>query len=233
MTDKQSTAIVTGGGTGIGLAVCNHFLVQGYRVVAIGFDKDEDFPVDAQFIQADVLDTDAILRALKTYEAVDALVHCAGMMRHRDEWQREDFEKVMAVNVTAAFTLSTALLPRLKIAKGSVVNISSMWGIFGSPNAPAYTTSKGAVASMTRSMAVAWAPFGVRVNAVAPGWVETRMAAKALSDADRFTKITDRIPLGRWATGNDIASVVGFLTSDAAAYVTGAFLPVDGGYSVT
>lgn len=107
-----------------------------------------------------------------------------------------------------------------------------MWAIFGSPGAPAYTASKGAVAAMTRSQAVAWAGRGVRVNSVAPGWVETRISEKARTDPTRAERIGARIPMGRWAKPAEIASVVRFLLSSDAGYITGAMIPVDGGYSI-
>ena len=125
-----------------------------------------------------------------------------------------------------------ALLDRLEAARGSVVNVTSMWAIFGSAGAPAYTASKGAVAAVTRSQAVAWAPRGVRVNSIAPGWVETRISEKARTDPERVARINQRIPMGRWAQPHEVATVVRFLLSDDAAYVTGAMIPVDGGYSV-
>lgn len=225
-------AVVTGGGTGIGRAVAEALLAGGYRVQALGLDKEDDLPEEIRFARVDVTDTAACLAAVPAGAPVAALVNCAGMLRHQQEWQTEPFEQVMRVNVTAGFALANALLEQLVAAQGAVVNVASMWAIFGSPGAPAYTASKAAVAALTRSQAVAWASRGVRVNSVAPGWVETRMAEKARTDPERAARIGARIPMGRWAAPGEVASVVRFLLSAEAGYVTGVMIPVDGGYSV-
>jgi len=226
------TAVVTGGGTGIGRAVAERLAGEGWSVRALGLDRDADLAPAIDFRPLDVTDLPAALAACSGMERVDGLVNCAGILRHEREWRPEDFDQVMRVNVTAGFALATALLPRLEAASGAIVMLASMWSFFGSAGAPAYTASKGAVAAVTRSMAVAWAPLGVRVNAVAPGWVETRMAERARGDADRNARITGRIPMGRWARPEEVASVIGFLLSPDAGYITGVTLPVDGGYAV-
>jgi NAD(P)-dependent dehydrogenase (short-subunit alcohol dehydrogenase family) len=154
------------------------------------------------------------------------------MLRHQQEWETDAFEQVMRVNLTAGCALANALVDRLEQVGGAVVNVASMWAIFGSPGAPAYTASKAAVAAVTRSQAVAWASRGVRVNSVAPGWVETRISERARTDAERAERINARIPMGRWAKPAEVASVVRFLLSNDAGYVTGTMIPIDGGYSI-
>jgi len=224
-------AVITGGGTGIGRAVSEVLSGAGYRCVALGLESDPDLPGGIAFSSVDVTDTAACISALPE-GPVAALVNCAGVLLHEREWDVEGFEFVMRVNVTAGFALARALLDRLSEGHGSVINVASMWTIFGSPGAPAYTASKGAVAAMTRSQAVAWAKRGVRVNSVAPGWVETRLSERARTDATRSAAIASRIPMERWAKPREIATVVRFLLSEDASYITGAMIPIDGGYSV-
>ena len=121
--------------------------------------------------------------------------------------------------------------PLLAQSGGSIVNIASMYSYFGGPHAPAYTASKGGVAQLTKSLAVAWAADGIRVNAVAPGWIETSMTDSARSDPDRAPYIMNRTPMGRWGRPQDVGQVITWFLSDDAGFVTGTVLPVDGGYS--
>ena len=228
----MKTAIVTGGGTGIGLATCNRLAKAGYHVLAAGLDREGELPDGAEFVTTDVTKEEDLAALVDRAERVDALVNCAGILRQEREWRVEDFKLVLDVNLTASLAMATAALEKLKSSRGAVVNIASMWSYFGSPKSPAYASSKGGIVALTRSMAVAWGADGVRVNAVAPGWVMTRMGLGAKNDPVREPKITARIPLGRWAEPSDVANVIAFLVSEEAAYVHGALLPVDGGYSV-
>lgn len=230
MTQKH--VLITGGGSGIGLATAQYLLAKGYDVLAVGLDLHSDAPNELKFLKCDINDVDKIKSSLDPDVGLHALINCAGILLQNAEWTPEGFRKVMDINLNAGFVLTTGLQSHLKTAGGSVVNISSMWGIFGSPNAPAYTASKGAVAALTKSLAVAWAPLGIRVNAVAPGWVNTDMTQLARNDITRNDMILARIPMARWANPVEIASVIEFLVSNAASYVTGAVLNVDGGYSV-
>ncbi len=228
----MKTAIVTGGGTGIGLATCHRLAAAGYRIVAGGLDQEGDLPAGAEFVSTDVTkqaDLDALVAKA---DRVDALVNCAGILRQEREWGVEDFKFVLDVNLTASLAAATTAREKLRDARGSIVNIASMWSYFGSPKSPAYAASKGGIVALTRSMAVAWGAEGIRVNAVAPGWIMTRMGMGAKNDPVREPKITARIPLGRWAEPSEVANVIAFLVSDQATYVHGALLPVDGGYSI-
>ena len=228
----MKTAIVTGGGTGIGLATCHRLAAAGYRIVAGGLDSEGDLPDGAKFVKTDVTKADDLKALVASADRVDALVNCAGILRQEMEWGIEDFKLVLDVNLTASLAVANVAREKLRASSGSIVNIASMWSYFGSPKSPAYASSKSGIVGLTRSMAVAWGPEGIRVNAVAPGWVLTRMAMGAKNDPERGPKITSRIPLGRWAEPSDVANVIAFLVSEDAAYVHGVVLPVDGGYSI-
>lgn len=227
---ETRNVVVTGGGTGIGLATTRVLVERGWQVTAAGLEWEDGFPDAARFVECDVTDAASLARVFEGIKTLGGLVTCAGTIQYGKEWDAAVFEKVMAVNVTGVLSSCTAARDALQRGGGSVVNIASMWSWFGNPVAPAYGTSKGAVAALTRSLAVAWGPSGVRVNAVAPGWVETRISEGARADAARRARIDARIPMGRWAATVEIARVVAFLLSEDASYVHGAIVPVDGGY---
>lgn len=228
----MKTAIITGGGTGIGLATSRHLLAQGWRVIAGGIDHEDDLPEGLEFHRTDVTSAEDLAALMARADQIDALVNCAGIIRQMREWQAEEFNAVLNVNLTASLAAATAARDKLVASGGSIVNLASMWSWFGSARSPAYAASKGAIVALTRSIAVAWGPEGVRCNAIAPGWINTRMGAGAKNDPAREPGITARIPLGRWGEPDEIAEVIGFLVSPAARYVNGALLPVDGGYSI-
>lgn len=228
----MKTAVITGGGTGIGLATSHRLTKAGYRVIAGGLDQDGDLPEGAEFVRTDVTKEEDLAALMDRAERIDALVNCAGILRQEKEWGIEDFKLVLDVNLTASLAAGNAARSKLRDAGGAIVNIASMWSFFGSMKSPGYAASKGGIVALTRSMAVAWGGEGIRVNAVAPGWVMTRMALGAKNDPTRGPAITARIPLGRWAEPSDLANVIAFLVSSEAAYVHGVVLPVDGGYSI-
>ena len=225
------TALVTGGATGIGLGIGRAMVAAGIRVIAAGTDAATGEP-GVDFRRLDVTSQAQVQSLAESLQHLDILVNCAGIIRRDAEFDMPTFLEVLDVNLAGTMRLCTACRPLLRESGGCIVNTASMLTFFGGPRVPAYAASKGGIAQLTRSLAVAWAPEGIRVNAVAPGWISTPMTQALRDDPQRSAPILSRTPLARWGTPEDIAGPVIFLCSKAAAFVTGVVLPVDGGYSI-
>ncbi len=159
------------------------------------------------------------------------LVNCAGIARRDEETDPAVFARVLDVNLRGMLHLANAFKPHLEASKGTLIAIASMYSTFGSPRVPAYGASKAGVAQLTKSLAIAWAGAGVRVNAIAPGFIVTEQTARARADATHVQRVLDRTPLGRWGQPADLVGPALFLASPAAAFITGVVLAVDGGYT--
>ena len=185
-----------------------------------------------EYAEVDLGSDDAVQALAHQAGQVDVLVNNAGMIAYkRREFDTETFRKVMDVNLTAGMTLSTLLRPGLGAADGSIINISSLTGFFASSGNPAYGASKAAMMQLTKTLAVAWAEDGIRVNCIAPGWIATKMTEVSQNREAINDEILRRTPLKRWGKPADIAGVTLFLASPMAAYVTGETISVDGGFS--
>jgi NAD(P)-dependent dehydrogenase (short-subunit alcohol dehydrogenase family) len=231
--DKR--ALVTGGTRGIGEGVVRALAGAGWSVIACGLTEAEiaafapDPRVETRCL--DVTDAASVAEALAGLDRLDLLVNCAGIIqRGGREFDLDAFRLTLEVNLTGTMRMCVAAKPLLAAAGGAIVNTASMLSFHGSPFAPAYAASKGGVAQLTKSLAAAWAPEGIRVNAVAPGWIETDLTRPLVEDPARSGPILARTPMNRWGRPDDVGGVVLFLASDAARFVTGTILPVDGGY---
>lgn len=223
---RVTTALVTGAAGGIGSALLSAFRDAGYHTIGV------DCASAAGVTALDVTDAAAVTAFAAGVETLDVLINAAGVLRLHQEYDPTEFARVVDINLTGTMRMAVACRTALAKARGAIVNIASMHAIFGAPLSPAYAASKAGVVQLTKSLAVAWAEDGIRVNAIAPGWIETPMTEPARSDAARNRSILERTPLGRWGTPDDLVGPALFLASDAARFITGAVIPVDGGYSV-
>lgn len=241
---NQRHALVTGGVSGIGRAISLALAQDGCHVVATGLTDDEirrfqsELPAEItrEAISAVTLDVSSdsqVQQLAGSLTRLDILVNCAGTIRRGGaEHDPAVFCDVINVNLNGAMRMCAAVLPLLANSRGCVLNIASMLSYFGSGLVPAYSASKGGIAQLTKSLAIAWAPQGIRVNALAPGWIETPLTQPLVDSPERRQAIIDRTPLARWGTPDDVAPAAVFLCSNAAAFITGAILRVDGGYSI-
>ncbi|MGN6509258.1 MAG: SDR family NAD(P)-dependent oxidoreductase [Chitinophaga sp.] len=238
--------LVTGGGSGLGLSMACTFVRYGAKVVIAGRRENvlreaaEKLGPQVSFITADLSALENIPalveRIEQEYGPLDVLVNNAGIHLKKDALDVSDaeFENVVRTNQSAVFALSREvarkMIPR---KKGSIVMVSSMASRYGIPKVIAYTAAKSAIEGMTRAMAVEWSPAGVRINCIAPGFIETEMSAKALNnDTERKNKVLGRTPMQKLGKPEDVGLAAVFLASDAAGFITGASLAVDGGNSI-
>ena len=232
-------ALVVGGTTGIGAGIADAFAGLGAVVTVTGATAAECSAARSSqsfrcrdAVALDVRDEPALARLVGDLPRLDVLVNCAGIIRRGAEHDVAVFEEVLAINLTGTMRACTLARGKLKAAGGAIVNIASVLSFVGGGLVPGYAASKGGVAQLTKSLAIAYAAEGIRVNALAPGWVATPFTQALREDPQRNAAILARTPLGRWAQPDDIAGAAVFLCSPAARFITGAVLPVDGGYLI-
>ena len=235
---SNKRVLVTGGVSGIGRAVSMAFLAAGAEVIACGLTEKElaAARADPRFarinvVGLDVTDKAAVDSLIGSMPSLDVVVTSAGIIRRDDEHDPDVFDQVIDVNLSGSMRVATAARPLLARSKGSIVLVGSVMSFFGGPRQPAYSASKGAIRNLTMSLACAYGPDEVRVNAVAPGWIVTDLSRGARENQERNAMIMSRSPLGRWAQPAEVADPVLFLASDAARFMTGTVMLVDGGYT--
>ena len=229
-------AVITGGARpdGIGWASALALADDDFDVIVTGATAEEVAGAESHpritAAVLDVRDDTAVRQLFGPLQRLDALVNCAGMADPTAEYSAEGFARTIDVNLTGTHRCCLAARELLARVNGAIVNVGSMYSIFGSAGTPAYSASKGGVVQLTKSLAVAWGP-DIRVNAVAPGWIKTGMARPVWENAEWGGEILRRTPMARFGEPSELAGPIRFLCSEAARYVTGVLLPVDGGYT--
>jgi 2-dehydro-3-deoxy-D-gluconate 5-dehydrogenase len=242
-------AIVTGGNGGIGLGMARGLARAGARVVIAGRNAEKSgaaereltaLGCDAMSLTVDVNDEKSVERmmadAVGRCGRLDVLINNAGIniRKPADQLSLTEWHEVLNTNLTSAFLCARGAYPHLRRSGGGkIINIGSMLSIFGASFAPAYGASKGGVVQLTKSLAAAWAPDNIQVNAVLPGWIDTELTQQARVDVEGLhERVLSRTPAKRWGRPEDLAGIAVFLASSGADFITGTAIPVDGGYSV-
>ena len=241
---KDKIAIITGGGSGIGLSTANAFCKEGAKVALFGRRKDklekaaEEIGSCALPIQGDMNKNDDLDRlindTLNNFKRIDILVNNAGIFNGAPLHEISDsqWDALMDINIRSVFQLTKRVLPVMMAKKkGSIIHISSILGLIAVPQVAAYNVSKGALNQFSRSIAVEYGSYGIRSNAICPGLIETDMTADLMQDDSLMQEWSKEYPIGRFGKPDDIASACLYLASDESSFVTGAVLPVDGGFT--
>jgi 2-deoxy-D-gluconate 3-dehydrogenase len=243
-------ALVTSGNGGIGLSMAVGLAKAGAKLVIAGRNPAkgetairllQETGGSARFLELDISDDAASAEAIRDLvEAegrLDILVNNAGINVRRapEIFDLADWHRIIQTNLTSAFVCAQAAYPALKgSGNGKIINIGSMTSIFGASFAPAYGASKGGIVQLTRSLAVAWAPDNIQVNAILPGWIDTDLGASARQEVTGLNdKVLLRTPAGRWGRGDDFEGIAAFLAGAGSNFITGTAIPVDGGYSIS
>jgi NAD(P)-dependent dehydrogenase (short-subunit alcohol dehydrogenase family) len=239
-------AVITGGGTGIGFKIAGAFIEAGAKVIITGRresvlnDACGRLGENAAYIVNDIQDLGSLPGLVESIETghgqIEILINNSGinLKKHVLDTTDEDFTNILQTNLTGVFSLTREVARYMTSrGKGSIIFITSMAALYGIPEVSAYTASKAAILGLTRSLAVDLSPYGVRVNAIAPGFIDTPMLRKAFSaDPERERRVLERTPLRKLGTSDDVAVAALFLASDQAEFITGVNLPVDGGNSI-
>ena len=241
---ENRTALVTGANTGLGQALAVALARAGADIAAVGrtpptttAERVAAAGRRLEFVDADLREQRAgaiVAEILRSFDAIDILVNNAGVIRRNDalEFDEHDWDDVMKVNLKAVFFLSQSFARHVieRGRRGKIINIASMLSFQGGVRVASYTASKSGLAGLTKMLANEWAPRGINVNAIAPGYFATDNTAALRADAKRNAEILARIPAGRWGEPDDLAGAAVFLASSASDYVHGVILPVDGGW---
>ncbi len=225
--------MISGGCGGIGSAFAHAFLQHGAHVTVTDLrpPSEDLLAAGARYETLDVTSDEAVLALSTKIDRLDVLIHCAGKLKRWEEHEPAMFREIVDIHLFGNVRLAAAFRPHLKQARGCLINIGSMYSFFGAPQVPAYAAAKTAVVGLTRSLALAYAEDGIRVNAIAPGWIATEISRGGRENPEFNDKVMARLPTKRWAEPEELAGTALFLASPASALINGVTIPVDGGYT--
>tara|TARA_Y100000814_G_scaffold255987_1_gene204537 strand:- start:436 stop:1215 length:780 start_codon:yes stop_codon:yes gene_type:complete len=242
-------ALITGGNKGIGKGIAKGLGMYGAKIVIASRDKTANkqtckelssLNIETMSVEIDMTNQSQIpplvSKIMDKYKQIDVLVNNAGtaLRSSPEDINNKDWQYIMDLNLNSVYWLSKEVYPHMKLQRsGKIINIGSMYSIFGSGVVPSYSTTKGGIVQLTKSLAVGWAKDNVNVNAILPGWITTNLTSgMPVNDPERYRKVSERIALGKWGIPEDLAGAAIFLASNASNYITGSSIVVDGGYSV-
>ena len=221
--------LISGGSGGIGTAFVKAFLACGAKVsICDLYEPKED--LDCDYYKIDVRNDDDVENLAKKIKKLDVLIHCAGKLIRHEEHQASVFMDIVNIHLGGNLRLATAFRQHLALRKGCIINIGSMYSYFGASRIPAYSSAKTAIIGLTKSLAIAYAEDGIRVNAIAPGWIRTEISKGGREDEQFNALVMNRLPTKRWSEPEELAGTAVFLASPASKLINGVTIPVDGGY---
>jgi NAD(P)-dependent dehydrogenase (short-subunit alcohol dehydrogenase family) len=224
--------LISGGCGGIGSAFARAFLGHGASVTVTDLrpPSAELTAAGARFEPLDVTSDEAVVALATKIPTLNVLIHCAGKLVRWEEHKPEVFREIVDIHLFGNVRLAAAFRPHLKATRGCMINIGSMYSYFGAPQIPAYASAKTAIVGLTKSLAVAYAEDGIRVNAIAPGWINTDISRNGRENPEFNGRVMQRLPIKRWADPDELAGTAVFLASPASALINGVTIAVDGGY---
>lgn len=227
--------LVSGGMGDIGGAFATGFADRGARVIVCDIKPSKSVPSSSavRYEHLDVCSEDAVNALASTISQLDVLIHCAGALAPFKEHRPAVFQKIVDIHLFGNMRLATAFRPHLKERRGCIINVGSVYSFFGHARLPAYAAAKAAMLSLTKSLAIAYAEDGIRVNGIAPGFIATEMTRSGRHDAEINASLMARCPMRRWGEPIELVGTALFLASSASAFVNGAMIPVDGGFSAS
>ena len=225
--------LISGGCGGIGSAFARAFIAHGARVTVTDLAPPpaELTAVGARYEPLDVTSDQAVDSLAEKVTSLNVLIHCAGKLVRWEEHKPEVFRDIVDIHLFGNVRLAAAFRPHLKATRGCMINIASMYSYFGAPQVPAYASAKTAIIGLTKSLALAYSEDGIRVNAIAPGWIATPISRGGRENPEFNDALMKRLPNKRWAEPDELAGTALFLASPASALINGVTIPVDGGYT--